>query len=136
MLDDFSGAAGFSLPVAVPIPSQGEKGSVSASRLPEPYPGDTGPDPLADTIAEYYAGVAAFEAIPGGMITFANEEDFVQATYGPASHRLWKDCPPATSLRGVAEAIRYTLADKCITSRSAENTLIAALAFLEREAGL
>ncbi|PBB77894.1 hypothetical protein CK218_27720 [Mesorhizobium sp. WSM3879] len=93
-------------------------------------------DPLADLIAEYYAKSDEFAAIPDEMLTRENEEDFVMATYGPAADRLWKDCPPATSLRGVAEAIRYALGEKCMVSVSAENTLQAALAFLDREGGL
>ncbi|TIV71514.1 MAG: hypothetical protein E5V89_09785 [Mesorhizobium sp.] len=90
-------------------------------------------DPLADAINAYYTGMAYFAAIPSELIDRENEEDFVQATYGPAFDRLWKDCPPATSLHGVAEAIRYALGSDSITSGSAENTLQAALAYLDRE---
>jgi hypothetical protein len=97
---------------------------------------DFRPDPLADAIADYRAGMAKFAAIPSEMIDIDNEEDLVQATYGPAFDRLWQDCPPATSLRGVAEAIRFTLESQSIACSSAENTLEAALAFLEREHGL
>jgi hypothetical protein len=93
-------------------------------------------DPLADTIAEYRAGSAQFAAIPSDLIDMGNEEDFVMATYGPAFDRLWDDCPPATSLRGVAEAIRFTIESQSICCSSSENTLEAALAFLEREHGL
>ncbi|MER8373915.1 hypothetical protein [Mesorhizobium sp. M1406] len=93
-------------------------------------------DPLADAITEYRAGAAQFAAIPSELIDIGNEEDFVQATYGPAFDRLWDDCPPATSLRGVAEAIRFTIESRCIACSSSENTLVAALAFLEQEHGL
>ena len=93
-------------------------------------------DPLADAIAAYHAGMADFMAIPEAQITMGNEEDLVMATYGPAHDRLWHDCPPATSLRGVAEAIRYTLQENCIACSSAENTLESALAFLVKEHGL
>ncbi|AEH87037.1 hypothetical protein [Mesorhizobium opportunistum] len=93
------------------------------------------PDPLADAIADYRAGMAAFAAIPSELIDVENEESHVMATYGPAHDRLWHDCPPATSLRGVAEAIRYTLQEDCIVCSSAENTLEAALAFLVKEHG-
>jgi hypothetical protein len=65
-----------------------------------------------------------------------NEEDFVTATYGRSHDGLWDDCPPATNLRGVAEAIRHTLGSDSLCSSSAENTLEAALAFLERRHGL
>lgn len=90
-------------------------------------------DPLADAIAKYRAGAAQFAAIPSEEITMENEEAMVMATYGPAFDKLWDDCPPATSLRGVAEAIRYTLEENCIGASSAENTLRAALAFLDQE---
>ncbi|MDX8480449.1 hypothetical protein RFN28_18555 [Mesorhizobium sp. VK24D] len=91
-------------------------------------------DPLAEAIADYYAGTARFHAIPSDSITMENEEGFVQATYGPAFDRLCEDCPPATSVRGVAAAIRYTLKEDLLCSCSAEGVLkAAALAFLERE---
>ena len=93
-------------------------------------------DPLADAIAEYRAGMADFAAIPSELIHMENEEAHVMATYGPAFERLWGDCPPATSLRGVAEAIRFTIESQSICCSSSENTLEAALAFLEREHGL
>ncbi|RUX23779.1 hypothetical protein EOA13_33025 [Mesorhizobium sp. M7A.F.Ca.US.011.01.1.1] len=92
-------------------------------------------DPLADAIAEYRAGMADFAAIPSELIDMENEEKFVMATYGPAFERLWSDCPPATSLRGVAEAIRFTIESQSICCSSSENTLQAALAFLEQELG-
>ncbi|MER8845949.1 hypothetical protein [Mesorhizobium australicum] len=90
-------------------------------------------DPLADTLAEYYAGMADFGAIPSDLLDMHNEEDFIQATYGPAFETLWRNCPPATSLRGAVEAIRYALETGSICSTSAENTLKAALAFLDQE---
>ncbi|ESX95729.1 hypothetical protein [Mesorhizobium sp. LNJC405B00] len=64
------------------------------------------PDPLADTIAEYYAKLAEFEAIPSHHLTMENENAYVAATYGPLDDKLWHATPPATSNRGVAEAIR------------------------------
>ncbi|RJT31893.1 hypothetical protein D3227_28050 [Mesorhizobium waimense] len=91
------------------------------------------PDPLVDAIAEYNARAAEFAAIPSDLIDMGNEEAFVAATYGPAFDRLWKDCPAATSLQGVAEAIRYALKENCICSSSAENVLKSALAFLDGE---
>ncbi|ESY72789.1 hypothetical protein X743_14860 [Mesorhizobium sp. LNHC252B00] len=90
-------------------------------------------DPLAEAIADYRTGMAQFAAIPSDDITMENEDDHVMSTYGPAHDRLWNNCPPATSLRGVAEAIRYTLESDCIIASSAENTLKAALAFLDQE---
>lgn len=87
-------------------------------------------------MAAYHAWMADFMAIPEGQITRDNEEALVTATYGPAHDRLWHECPPATSLRGVAEAIRYTLRENCILCSPAENTLESALAFLVREHGL
>lgn len=93
-------------------------------------------DPLAETIRAYRVGVAVFRVIPSEVITMENEEDIVQSTYGPAFDKLWKDCPPATSLHGVAEAIRYALEEDALMCCSAENTLKAALAFLDQEAGL
>ncbi|MER9298770.1 hypothetical protein NKI38_20085 [Mesorhizobium sp. M0621] len=93
-------------------------------------------DPLAEAIAKYRAGMVAFAAIPSDDITFENEEAHVMATYGPAHDRLWSNCPPAISLRGVAEAIRFTIESQSICCSSSENTLEAALAFLEREHGL
>ncbi|MCH4556665.1 hypothetical protein ACVILI_003447 [Mesorhizobium sp. USDA 4775] len=88
-------------------------------------------DPFVETIAEYYAGAAEFAAFPDELIDMGDEEAFVMATYGPAFDRLWKDCPPATSLQGVAEAIRFTLGENCIGASSAEDVLRSALAFLD-----
>jgi hypothetical protein len=96
-------------------------------------PPATASDPLAEAIAEYRAGMADFAAIPSDDITMENEEAHVMATYGPSFDRLWHDCPPATSLRGVAEAIRFTIESQSICCSSSENTLRAALAFLDRE---
>ncbi|RWN31739.1 hypothetical protein [Mesorhizobium sp.] len=93
-------------------------------------------DPLADTIVEYRTKLAVFHAIPTDDITEANEDDLMTATYGPAAYRLWKATPAATSLRGVAEAIRYAFEEDAFIDRSAESVLLSALAFLEREHGL
>ncbi|MER9257760.1 hypothetical protein [Mesorhizobium sp. M0619] len=91
------------------------------------------PDPLADTIAEYYAKMAEFMAIPNGEITSENEDALVAATYGPLDDKLWHATPPATSNRGVAEAIRYALKEHSLIDRVAEAILISALAFLDQE---
>ncbi|BCH01821.1 hypothetical protein MesoLj131b_38200 [Mesorhizobium sp. 131-2-5] len=91
------------------------------------------PDPLADTIAEYYAKLAEFEAIPHEQVTQDNEDALVAATYGPLSDRLWHATPPATSNRGVAEAIRYALETHSLIDRVAEAALRSALAFLDGE---
>ncbi|WP_156940457.1 hypothetical protein [Mesorhizobium sp. LSHC414A00] len=90
-------------------------------------------DPLADTIAEYYAKMAEFMAIPNGEITGENEDALVAATYGPLDDKLWHATPPATSNRGVAEAIRYALEEHSLIDRVAEAILISALAFLDQE---
>ena len=90
-------------------------------------------DPLVDAIAEYYAGMAKFMAIPSDLIDMGDEEAFVAATYGPAFDRLWDNCPPATSLQGVAEAIRHTLKERCVVASNAENVLKSALAFLDEQ---
>ncbi|MER8672554.1 hypothetical protein [Mesorhizobium sp. M0037] len=91
------------------------------------------PDPLADTIAQYYAKMAEFMAIPNGEITSENEDALVAATYGPLDDKLWHATPPATSNRGVAEAIRYALKEHSLIDRVAEAILISALAFLDQE---
>ncbi|MER8661901.1 hypothetical protein NKH34_12245 [Mesorhizobium sp. M1148] len=90
------------------------------------------PDPLADTIAQYYAKMAEFMAIPNGEITGENEDALVAATYGPLDDKLWHATPPATSNRGVAEAIRYALEEHSLIDRVAEAILISALAFLDQ----
>ncbi|MER8564260.1 hypothetical protein NKH85_04950 [Mesorhizobium sp. M0924] len=90
-------------------------------------------DPLADTIAQYYAKMAEFMAIPNGEITRENEDALVAATYGPLDEKLWHATPPATSNRGVAEAIRYALEEHSLIDRVAEAILISALAFLDQE---
>ncbi|PBB80973.1 hypothetical protein CK218_11260 [Mesorhizobium sp. WSM3879] len=93
-------------------------------------------DPLADLIAEYYAKADEFAAIPGELITRENEDSLVDATYGPARDRLWKDTPLPTTLRGVAEALRYAIREDGFIDSVAENVIKASLAFLDREAGL
>ncbi|MER8567535.1 hypothetical protein NKH85_16255 [Mesorhizobium sp. M0924] len=52
-------------------------------------------DPLADTIAQYYAKLAEFMAIPVSEITGENEDALVAATYGPLDDKLWHATPPA-----------------------------------------
>ncbi|OBQ96035.1 hypothetical protein [Mesorhizobium sp. AA23] len=93
-------------------------------------------DPLAETIRAYRVGVAVFRVIPSEFITTENEEDIVQSTYGPASDRLWNDTPQPTTLRGVAEAMRYAIEEDAFIDHGAEKVIKAALAFLDREAGL
>ncbi|RWK35475.1 hypothetical protein [Mesorhizobium sp.] len=97
---------------------------------------DTGPDPLADLLAELIARRAEFRAIPSEMFTEENEEDLVKATYGPAADRLWNETPQPTTLRGVAEAMRYAIEEDAFIDYGAEKVIKAALAFLDREAGL
>ncbi|RAZ90180.1 hypothetical protein DPM33_15240 [Mesorhizobium hawassense] len=90
-------------------------------------------DPLADTIAEYNAKLAEFSAIPVEQFVSSEvEEDIVMATYGPASDRLCYATPPATSLRGVAEAIRYAIDQRAFIDIAAERVVKSALAYLER----
>ncbi|RUY10303.1 hypothetical protein [Mesorhizobium sp. M2A.F.Ca.ET.039.01.1.1] len=114
---------------------------VGPSNHPDPiwFSQDAGsaPDPLADTIAEYNTKVAEFSAIPEKQITSDEiEEAFVMATYGPASDRLCYATPPATSLRGVAEAIRYAIDQKAFIDIPAERVVKSALAYLERRYGV
>ncbi|TGP26416.1 MULTISPECIES: hypothetical protein [unclassified Mesorhizobium] len=104
-----------------------------AVALPMPLPAS---DPLADLIAEYYAKADEFAAIPDELITRENEDTLVDATYGPARYRLWKDTPQPTTLRGVAEALRYAIREDGFIDHVAENVIKASLAFLDREAGL
>ncbi|PBB20541.1 hypothetical protein [Mesorhizobium sp. WSM4313] len=101
-----------------------------------PAASNTMADPLADTIAEYYAKMAEFMALPVDQVTIETEEALVAATYGPANERLWHATPPAISLRGVAEAIRHALKQDVVLDITCENSLRSALAFLEREHGL
>lgn len=91
-------------------------------------------DPLADVIIEYRAGVAALNAIPIGEITKENEDAIVYASYGQASDRIHYSTPSATSLRGVAEAIRYTLDADALVDQGCEKVLRSALAYLDGRA--
>ncbi|RWI90613.1 hypothetical protein [Mesorhizobium sp.] len=90
-------------------------------------------DPLADLIAELYVKRAEFDAIPAELVTFENEDDLVEATYGPANDCLWHHTPEPTTLRGVAEAMRYAIEEEAFLDRVAESVVKAALAFLDRE---
>jgi len=91
-------------------------------------------DPLADVINAYRQGISEFNLIPVELITRENEEAFVMATYGPASDQLFEGAPPATSLRGVREAIRYSLEQDALLDDSAENALRSALTYLDAQA--
>ncbi|RWE12435.1 MAG: hypothetical protein EOS61_14930 [Mesorhizobium sp.] len=109
---------------------------VGPSNHPDPiwFSQDSGSasDPLADTIAEYNAKLAEFSAIPVEQFVSSEvEEDIVMATYGPASDRLCYATPPATSLRGVAEAMRYAIDQRAIIDIAVERVLKSALAYLE-----
>ncbi|MER9330226.1 hypothetical protein [Mesorhizobium sp. M0488] len=90
-------------------------------------------DPLADTLAEYYAKISEFMAIPTDEITMENEGTLVAATYGPVVEKLWHATPPTTSIRGVTEAIRYAVEQDCIIDYMAAAMLVSALAFLDQE---
>ncbi|MDG4889291.1 hypothetical protein [Mesorhizobium sp. WSM4887] len=92
-------------------------------------------DPLADLLAELIARRAEFRAIPSEMITEDNEEDLIKATYGPASDRLWNETPQPTTLRGVAEAMRYAIEEDAFIDYGAEKVIKAALAFLDSGGG-
>lgn len=90
-------------------------------------------DPLFAAILDYRAGNAAFEALPIAE-TQEDENAQVRATYGPPMQRLNSWSAPATSLRGVAEAIRIVLDEDdfgCFLSRP---VLSAALAYLDEVA--
>lgn len=115
---------------AAAVPALG--GAVEAPVMPQAVATS---DPLADTIAEYHAGMADFMAIPLEQITEENEAALVAATYGPANDRLWHDTPLPTSLRGVREASRYAVKEDGFIDRVAESVVKAALAYLDREIG-
>lgn len=88
-------------------------------------------DPLADLIAEYRAKTAEFAAIPDEVVTRENEDALVEATYGPISRKLWRDPPLPTTLRGVAEAMRFAIDERGFCDRAAERIIVAALAYLD-----
>ncbi|RWN06685.1 MAG: hypothetical protein EOR88_31835 [Mesorhizobium sp.] len=104
-----------------------------ATALPVALAAATVPDPLADLLTELYVKRAEFDAIPAELVTFENEDHLVEATYGPANDRLWHHTPEPTTLRGVAEAMRYAIQEEAFLDRVAESVVKAALAFLDRQ---
>lgn len=91
-------------------------------------------DPMLRAINAYRSGVDAFAAIPRGVITCENENEFVAATYGPAQDILLRNAPKVTTLAGVREAIRFAFEETAIIDDAVENALRSALDYLDRAA--
>ena len=101
-----------------------------AAALPALVASPNVPDALYDAIMAYRAGNAAFDAL---LLTDIQEEEDAQvhATYGPPMQRLTDWSAPATSLRGVAEAIRIILDEESFSCFTTEPLLRASLAYLD-----
>lgn len=91
-------------------------------------------DPLLDLINSYKSGVAAWNAIPDGMITKDNEGELTRATYGEFQDALCEAAPAATSLAGVRAALQFAIDEDGFCDTIAEGVVRAALAYLDGRA--
>lgn len=88
-------------------------------------------DPLLKAIADYRAGLAAYNATPD-CVTNAIEDQVIACTYGPPMAVLnnWEE--PAQSLEGAVEALR-TAVDEGGYSGLLDQMLKAALGYFDRQ---
>ena len=92
-------------------------------------------DPLLEAIEAFRDGNRRFCALPEDFAPYADEDEAIEATYGPPLEALneWDD--PAQSLAGVREAIRIVLKEGCLGNWMEASLLTAALAYLDQEGG-
>ncbi|MUZ72938.1 hypothetical protein GOZ90_09610 [Agrobacterium vitis] len=88
-------------------------------------------DPLLNAIRDYRTGIDVMNAIPPALITMENEDDLVQATYGPHQHRLQQWNTPAMSREGAIEALRLMESEHVFVDEIGVSMHRAVLAFLE-----
>ena len=106
---------------AVAIPACGLAAIVPAAAMTA--------DPLLDAINAFRAGDAAYAAQDG------EDEEAIEATYGPPFRALSEWEQPATSLVAVREAVRLAVERGGICCPASEAALTAALAYLDQEGG-
>lgn len=92
-------------------------------------------DPIVGAIRDFRAGLAAFNALPN-EVTDKNEDQAINATYGPPQQILMDWEAPAKSHEGAVEALRLARDEAAEFAYSAisDNMVIAALAYLEGRA--
>ncbi|MGI8397774.1 hypothetical protein ACRYWZ_15485 [Agrobacterium deltaense] len=109
--------------------SVGKDGIFTSLRL-----SDNGPspqDPLLDTIKGFRKALAAYSAIPVEEITQANEDGFVEKTYGPWMDMLDDWDEPARSVEGAIEAIKHMQDQDVFIDIVGKSMAKAVLGFLE-----
>jgi len=88
------------------------------------------PDPIIAAIQDFHNGCARFNATRD-TVTHENEEEIVQATYGPAQDRLTDWNEPAHTREGAIAALEFMKEQNVFIDDTGEGMRKAVLGYLE-----